>query len=78
MGVRGNKLNKHNFGKDVQGTRGSLSLCAVHREPDNQHNQYLESVRNNLPESFVECDNSSDLTMIADAHVPLLSQTFQN
>ena len=78
MGVRGNKLNKHNFGKDVQGTRGSLSLCAVHREPDNQHNQYLESVRNNLPESFVECDNSSELATIVDAHVPLLSQTFQN
>ena len=72
------KLNKHNFGKDVQGTRGSLSLCAVHREPDNQHNQYLESVRNNLPESFVECDNSSELATIVDAHVPLLSQTFQN
>ncbi|CAK0777625.1 hypothetical protein CVIRNUC_004511 [Coccomyxa viridis] len=72
------KLKKHNFGKDVQGTRGSLSLCALHREPDNQHYQFLESVRNNLPESFAECDNSSELATIVDAHVPLLSQTFQN
>ena len=62
----------------VQGTRGSLSLSIPAARDQEQRNQFLDDVRNNLPDRFVECDNTSNFATIADADVPLLSQTCQN